>query len=178
MKKILPLICMLMVSFGAYAAKTPKRFRNPIFNNILWTENKNMAHDTRLTPTHIYDLQFSEFDDVCEYITEDVKGVLLKCHGVGSLFENSVFYEMYFIRDQYFDRKGRSTCMVWKCSFSEKGGVVDFDYGISSALLSSDIPCPDEKDHYQGRYTPPDPDCLEELLQRGWETYLPRKIEE
>jgi len=183
MKKILPLICMLLVSFGAYAAKTPKRFKNPIFNNILWTENKNRANDTRLTPTYIYDLQEPEYDEVCEYITEDDKGVFLKCQDAhpevfGPGIEPSVTYDMYYIRDQSFDRKGRPTCMVWYCSFLEREGYVDFKYRASSALLSSDIPCPDEKDHYQGRYPPSDPDCLEELLQRGWETYLPRKIEE
>ncbi len=179
MKKILPLICMLLVSFGAYAAETPKRFKNPIFNNILWTENKNMAHDTRLTPTHIYDLFFSEYDEDCKYITQDDKAVLLRCQGSDPEYSNVIFYHMFFIRGYYSSiLEKRSRCQVWQCSFAEHEGYVDFDYRASSALLSSDVPCPDEKDHYQGRYPPADPDCLEELLQRGWETYLPRKIEE
>lgn len=74
----------------AESEEAPKKFKNPIFNNIIYSENYNISHDSKVTPTYIKDLT-TGYDEECSYITEDDKAIFLKCHSAEKVvFKQSV----------------------------------------------------------------------------------------
>lgn len=155
---------------------SPRKFKNPIFNNTLWTGNPKLANDIYLTPTHIYDKRSPNSDELCEYITEDEKGVLLKCKYLDS--EDEVdWYHFLFIRYKWEDtQKNITQCNVEQCIFYPRPFPGEPDGKVFSNAFSSDIPCLDEKTKvYTIRNNPtPTPDCREELHLRGWDKYIPK----
>lgn len=44
MKRFLPLICLLLMCVSAESAEAPEKFKNPVFNNPLWTRNTRLGN--------------------------------------------------------------------------------------------------------------------------------------
>ena len=80
MRKYLLLILLaIAMPVRAESEEAPKKFKNPIFNNIIYSENYNISHDSKVTPTYIKDLT-TGYDEECSYITEVVfKQSVMKC---------------------------------------------------------------------------------------------------
>ena len=172
MKRYLLLICLILITSKVFAEEIPEEFKNPIFNNILWSGNYNLTNHMRLTPDYTYDLENPRGNYKTTYIAESDKAVLVKYYGEG-FAKNNVSYEMYLIRQKfYIPWKKRYRCIVWQCIFDIKNGVFDPKHNISQNIYSSDLPCPDEEERYSENRKTPDPDCLEELHRLGWDKYI------
>ncbi len=197
MKKYLLACLLIFLSTPAWSAEAPKEFKNPIFNDILWAYNWNDARDMRITPSYIdtshsdllgprdipYEEKFSRSHE-CEYITEDDKGLLLKCKKMFPLWiknEGShIYYEFVFIRyrDFYIPWQ-KEYCFVWECSFSVDEGKIQL-WGQErkhrpGSLYSKIYKCDDEEiDSIKDPKEPPE--CYDELIKRGWDKYIPGKL--
>ena len=172
MKRYLSLICLILITSKAFAEEVPEKFKNPIFNNILWSENYNLTNHMRLTPNYTYDLENPRGNYKTTYIAESDKAVLVKYYGEG-FAKNNVSYELYFIHEKYYlSREKRYRCNVWQCIFDIKNGVFNPKYDISQNIYSSDLPCPDEEERYTENTEAPRIDCLEELRRLGWDKYI------
>ena len=197
MKKYLLACLLIFLSMPAWSAEAPKEFKNPIFNDILWAYNWNDARDMRITPSYIdtsrsdllgprdipYEEKFFRSHE-CEYITEDDKGILLKCETVEPLWRvengNNISYEFVFIRyrDFYIPWQ-KEYCFVWECSFSVDEGKIQL-WGQErkhrpGSLYSKIYKCDDEEiDSIKDPKEPPE--CYDELIKRGWDKYIPGKL--
>ena len=172
MKRYLSLICLILITSKVFAEEAPEEFKNPIFNNILWSGNYNLTNHMRLTPSFSYDLENPRGDHKCTYVAESDKAVLVKHYGEG-FAKDRVTYELYFLREKYYlSREKRYRCIVWQCLIYIRNGVFNPKYDISENIYSSDLPCPDEKEEEYLAYLKPDPDCLEELRRLGWDKYI------
>lgn len=89
-KYLLLILLVITMPVRAENETVPKKFKNPIFNNIIYSENYNISHDSKVTPTYIKDLT-TGYDEGCSYITEDDKAIFLKCHSAEKVvFKQSV----------------------------------------------------------------------------------------
>ena len=192
------LACLLsFLSVPAWPAEAPKEFKNPIFNDILWASNWVSARDMRVTPNYIdtsrsdllgprdipYEEKFFRSHE-CEYITEDDKGVLLKCETVEPLWRQGggdyISYEFIFIRyRRVYSAPQSNNCRVWNCTFSVDEGKVQL-WGQErkhepSPLYSKIYKCDDEElDSFESPKEPPE--CYDELIKRGWDKYIPGEL--
>ena len=182
MQKYLLLILLLTaIPVRAENVPAPDKFKNPIFNNTIYSENYKSSHDSEVTPTYIKDVRCKVkggiycnhpgADERCEYITEDDKAILLKCQYVS--ISNLSHYVMLVAKYKMVFSPSRTACFVWRCSFDTGNGFID---NYNSALMRSEYPnCDDEEeyDHYKH-----DVRCSEELKARGWDKYLNAKWRE
>ena len=178
MKKYLLLILLVIaMPVRAENETVPTKFKNPIFNSIIYTDNYKFARDSRITPTYIKDLM-TGVDEECSYITEDDKAIFLKCHYADKDFLKTTSYEMYFTRykEIYKHPKEQKICRVWWCSFHIVNGYITNYY--MAAMSSKVANCDDE-----GEYNWLDSNgnnfyisCLSELKARGWDKYIPAKL--
>lgn len=175
------LILSLMLGFETLAGEAPEKFQNPIFNNKLYSAGKKVfSHDILITPTYITDYDNEDSDAKCEYITEDERGILLKCNYFKLLGGvDYITYEMFYAR-YYRDFKDigeDKTCDVWNCSFGVKEGKIEeLGANAPSALYSKIDNCTGEKDSFHDFPTGgPKMNCLDELKARGWDKYIPGK---
>ena len=178
MKKAI-LIFSFILSFEAFAGETPEKFQNPIFNDMLYGGgNKNFSHDLRVTPTSITDYDDGQTNGICEYITEDKNGFLLKCE-YPDFIKGYVVYEMFYARYQvdWTDIDKEKWCKVWQCSFQVKDGKIEaHGENAPSPHYSKIYHCAGEKDSFHDFPTGgPKMNCLDELKLRGWEKYIPGK---
>ena len=179
MKKYLLLILLVIaMPVRAENETVPTKFKNPIFNNIIYTDNYKFARDSRITPTYIKDLM-TGFDEECSYITEDDKAIFLKCHYADKDFLKTTYYEMFFARykEIYKHPKEQKICRVWWCSFDIKYGVVDSMN--HAAPMSSKVANCDDEDEYNWLDSNGNNfyiSCLSELKAHGWDKYIPAKL--
>ena len=180
MQKVV-LILALMFGFEAFAGEAPEKFQNPIFNNKLYSGGKKVfSHDILITPTYITDYDDNDSDAKCEYITEDEKGILLKCNYfklLGSI--DYIVYEMFYARykTDWTSVDGTKQCNVWNCSYEVKEGKIEAQGANAPSALESEIyNCAEEKDSFHDFPTGgPKMNCLDELKLRGWDKYIPGK---
>ncbi len=197
MKKYLLACLLIFLSTPAWSAEALKEFKNPIFNDILWGVAPHAALDMHVTPTHIdythsnlfgpqnipYEEKFFRGKE-CKYITEDDKGVLLKCVTVAPTWKkirgNKIEYEFIFIRyRRVYSAPQSNNCRVWNCTFSVDEGKVQL-WGQErkhepSPLYSKIYKCDDEElDSFESPKEPPE--CYDELIKRGWDKYIPGKL--
>ena len=176
-KYLLLILLVIAMPVRAENETVPTKFKNPIFNNIIYTDNYKFARDSRITPTYIKDLM-TGFDEECSYITEDDKAIFLKCHYADKDFLKTTSYEMYFAKYKtIFKHLKEQSCNVWWCSFDIKYGVVDSMH--HAAAMSSKVANCDDEEEYKsfdsnGKvfYVY----CLSELKARGWDKYIPAKL--
>ena len=176
-KYLLLILLVIVIPVRAKSEEAPEKFKNPIFNNIIYTDNYKFARDSRITPTYIKDLM-TGFDEECSYITEDDKAIFLKCHYADKDFLKTTSYEMYFAKYKtVFEYSKEQSCNVWWCSFDIKYGVVDSMH--HAAAMSSKVANCDDEEEYKsfdsnGKvfYVY----CLSELKARGWDKYIPAKL--
>ena len=173
------LILSFILSFEAFAGEVPEKFQNPIFNDVLYSGgNKTFSHDILITPTSITDYDNSQTNGICEYITEDENGFLLKCE-YPDFIKGYVVYEMVYARYQTDFRMtgGSLYCDVWMCSFEvENGQIQALGVNAPENHHSKIYHCAGEKDSFHDFPTGgPKMNCLDELKLRGWEKYIPGK---
>ena len=176
-------VISMFLSIEAVAGEAPDKFKNPIFNDILYSGgNKTFSQDIRVTPTSIKNYDNEVGDAICTYLVEDDKGFLLKCDNT-KLLKNGVIetYEMFYARYQtdFTDVGGRKECNVWNCSFEIKDGKI-VPYGANRPVpnYSRVYICEDEKDYYNDfGGDKPKMNCMDELKARGFEKYIPGKWE-
>ncbi len=197
MKKYLLACLLIFLSVPAWSAEAPKEFKNPIFNDILWGVAPHAALDMYVTPTYIdythsnlfgpqnisYEEKFFRGKE-CKYITEDDKGVLLKCETVAPTWKkirgNKIEYEFIFIRyRRVYSAPQNNNCRVWNCTFSVKNGKIRLwgqeEKDEPSPLYSKIYKCDDEElDSFESPKEPPE--CYDELIKRGWNKYIPGKL--
>ena len=175
MKKMILWVLIVLSGCAPEVKKTPKLFQNPMFNEVLYgTGNKNFSHDMRITPTSLTDYDSPEESVVCEYITEDAKGVLLKC-------KNEWLKEKYlliFSRYKAVYNHGEDKwCKVWICPFRIEEGKIDEYYTHLSTVSSKVFTCANEKDSFRDFKNGPKIDCFDEIRARGWDKYITAKWE-
>jgi len=175
MKKMI--LWMLIVLFGCApeVKKTPKLFQNPMFNEVLYGRgNKNSSHDMRITPTSLTDYVSPEANADCEYITEDAKGVLLKCK------EKWIEEEYLLIFSRYkavYNHGEDKWCDVWICSFVVREGKISEGSTYLSTVSSKVFNCANEKDSFRDFKNGPKINCFDEIRARGWDKYISAKWE-
>ena len=176
-KYLLLILLVIAMPVRAENETVPTKFKNPIFNNIIYTDNYKFARDSRITPTYIKDLM-TGFDEECSYITEDDKAIFLKCHYADKDFLKTTSYEMYFAKYKtVFEYSKEQSCNVWWCSFDIKYGVVDSMN--HAAPMSSKVANCDDEDEYNWLDSNGNNfyiSCLSELKARGWDKYIPAKL--
>lgn len=197
MKKYLLACLLIFLSVPAWSTEAPKEFKNPIFNDILWASSWVSARDMRITPSYIdtsrsdllgsrkipYEEKFFRSHE-CEYITEDDKGILLKCETVEPLWRvengDNISYEFIFVRyRRVYSAPQSNNCRVWNCSFDIENGKIQL-WGQErkhepSPLYSKIYKCDDEElDSFESPKEPPE--CYDELIKRGWDKYIPGKL--
>ena len=172
------LILSFILSFEAFAGEVPEKFQNPIFNNKLYSGgNKSFSHDILITPTYITDYDNKYGNEVCQYITEDEKGILLKCKNAYDKENAYNSYEMFFIKykTDFRQTNGGLYCYVWSCDvfLDEKGRQRENFYMTAELHLSEVNNCDEEKDYYKD-FKPDYPkiNCVEEFKTRGWDKYI------
>ena len=124
-KYLLLILLAIAMPVRAESEEAPKKFKNPIFNDIIYSENYNASHHSKVTPTYIKDLM-AGYDEECSYITEDGKAIFLKCHHIDKELSKITYYEMFFARykEMYKHPKEQKICRVWRCSFKIKNRVI------------------------------------------------------
>ena len=175
MKKMI--LWMLIVLFGCApeVKKTPKLFQNPMFNEVLYgTGNKNSSHDMRITPTSLTDYDSPEESADCEYITEDAKGVLLKCKDQWGE-EYLLIFARYKVA--FDDDEENKRCDVWICSYEIREGRISEGSTYLSTVSSKVFNCANEKDSIRDFKNGPKINCFDEIRARGWDKYIPAKWE-
>ena len=173
-KYLLLILLVIAMPVRAESEEAPKKFKNPIFNNIIYSENYNISHDSKVTPTYIKDLT-TGYDEECSYITEDDKAIFLKCHSAEKGRFQAISYEMYFARykEIYKHPKEQKICRVWWCSFKIKNGVIA-TMNHAAPMSSKVANCDDEEEYtIYTKFS-----CLSELKARGWDKYIPAKLPE
>lgn len=174
-------VISMFLSIEAVAGEVPDKFKNPIFNDMLYSGgNKNFSHDIRVTPISKKDYDDSDEDATCTYLVEDDTGFLLKCVPILKTRKYEL-YEMFYARYQtdFTDVGGRKECNVWNCSFEIKDGKI-VPYGANRPVpnYSRVYICEDEKDYYNDfGGDKPKMNCMDELKARGFEKYIPGKWE-
>ena len=179
MKKIIFAVVVLL-SFEAVAADAPEKFKNPIFNDILYSGgNKTFAHDIRVSPTGIKDYDLPNDNIRCIYLAEDEKGFLLKCeyHDIGTYEDYEFIYARY--QTDFTKSGGGKYCDVWHCTFEIENGKIEPYFENAPALHVSHVyNCEGEKDIWKDfGHGGPTMNCLDELKARSWEKYIPGKWE-
>lgn len=172
MRKVL-IILMILISGSALADGIPKKFKNPLFNHKMQLQGRAWR-DFEITPTFIKDFKTPEYSSKCEFITEDDKAIFLKCRDLTSDNDQSAYYEFYFIKYRL-----DQLCNIWNCSFWYYKN--ELRSPGRSVLSSSAADCEDElneADIRDPRQKYPQPDCIQELYNRGWEKYLPAMPQE
>ena len=182
MRKYLLLILLaIAMPVMAESEEAPKKFKNPIFNDIIYSENYNASHHSKVTPTYIKDLM-AGYDEECSYITEDDKAIFLKCHHIDKELSKITFYEMYFAKYKtVFEDTNNQICWVWSCSFTMRNGVIETSVLDHAAAMSSKVAdCNDEDEYpkYDSNGKVSYVSCLSELKARGWDKYIPAKLPE
>ena len=179
MRKYL-LLSLLVIAMPVRAESegAPKKFKNPIFNDIIYSNNYKFSRDSRITPTYIKDLT-TGYDEECSYITEDGKAIFLKCHHKDKELSKITYYEMFFARykEMYKYPKEHKICRVWRCSFKIKNGVIATMN--HAAPMSSKVANCDDEDEYNWLDSNGNNfyiSCLSELKARGWDKYIPAKL--
>lgn len=182
MKKIIFAV-VVFLSLEALAEDAPEKFKNPIFNDMLYSGgNKSFAHDIRVRPTGIKDYDNEAQDYECVYLAEDEKGFLLKCDNT-KLLEGDLIqrYKMFYARYQtdFTESGGGKYCDVWNCDFVvEKGKIIGLGANAPVSHVSRVDNCAGEKDIWKDfGHGGPKMNCLDELKARGWEKYIPGKWE-
>ena len=169
-KYLLLILLVIAMPVRAESEEAPEKFKNPIFNNIIYSENYKISHDSKVTPTYIEDLM-TGYDEECSYITEDDKAIFLKCHSAEKGRFEAITYEMYFAKYKtVFDATNKQTCWVWSCNFHIVNGFIS-NY-FPAAMSSKVANCDDEEEYTT--YT--EFSCLDELKARGWDKYIPAKL--
>ena len=169
-KYLLLILLVIAMPVRAESEEAPKKFKNPIFNNIIYSSNYKTSRDSRITPTYIKDLM-TGFDEECSYITEDDKAIFLKCHQTDKELSKTIYYEMYFARYKtVFEHIKEQSCNVWWCSFDIENGYITNYYMAAMSTKVAD--CNDEEEYTM--YT--EISCLSELKARGWDKYIPAKL--
>ena len=184
----------MMFSCTLQAQGTPKSFKNPIFNDTLWLTDDRYSGDVRITPTYINDIDSSDDDEICRYIVEDDKAVLLEC----GYYKDTKYYQQDFSRKSYklFIAKNKyyfdscklpywcyqTYCMVYWCSFFIENGYLSTWSPGSTSLNSLVDNCQNEfnllEQHplYKQSTVGYALDCVQALKSRGWDKYIPAKI--
>ena len=180
MRKYLLLILLaIAMPVRAENETVPTKFKNPIFNDIIYSENYNISHDSKVTPTYIKDLT-TGYDEECSYITEDDKAIFLKCHSAEKGRFQAISYEMYFAKYKtVFEDTNNQICWVWSCSFTMRNGVIETSVLDHAAAMSSKVAdCNDEDEYpkYDSNGKVSYVSCLSELKARGWDKYIPAKL--
>ena len=170
LKYLLLILLAIAMPVRAESEEAPEKFKNPIFNDIIYSNNYKFARDSRITPTYIKDLM-TGFDEECSYITEDDKAIFLKCHQIDKELSKTTSYEMYFAKYKtVFEYSKEQSCNVWWCSFDiEYGYITNYYIATMSTKVAN---CDDEEEYTM--YT--EISCLSELKARGWDKYIPAKI--
>ena len=170
-KYLLLILLVIAMPVRAESEEAPKKFKNPIFNDIIYSENYNASHHSKVTPTYIKDLM-AGYDEECSYITEDDKAIFLKCHHIDKELSKITYYEMFFARykEIYKHPKEQKICRVWWCSFHIVNGYITNYY--MAAMSSKVANCDDEEEYtIYTKFS-----CLSELKARGWDKYIPAKL--
>ena len=169
-KYLLLILLVIAMPVRAESEETPEKFKNPIFNNIIYSSNYKTSHDSKVTPTYIKDLM-TGYDEECSYITEDDQAILLKCSPVEKGLFEAIGYEMFFAKYKtVFEYSKEQSCNVWWCSFHIVNGYITNDY--MAAMNTKVANCDDEEEYTI--YT--EFSCLSELKARGWDKYIPAKL--
>ena len=175
-KYLLLILLVIAMPVRAESEEAPKKFKNPIFNDIIYLSNYKTSRDSRITPTYIKDLM-TGYDEECSYITEDDKAIFLKCHHIDKELSKITYYEMFFARYKtVFEHIKEQSCNVWWCSFDIENGYITNYY--MAAMSSKVANCDDEEEYNwldsngNNFYI----SCISELKARGWDKYIPAKL--
>ena len=147
-----------------------------MWNDIIYSENYNASHHSKVTPTYIKDLM-AGYDEECSYITEDDKAIFLKCHHIDKELSKITFYEMYFAKYKtVFEDTNNQTCWVWSCDFYIINGYITNYFPAAMSTKVADCDDEDEYPKYDSNGKVSYISCLSELKARGWDKYIPAKL--
>ena len=170
MKKLLPIFMILLIT-SCMHKKTPVKFDNPIFNSVLESANK-FESMYKIYPTYINDLTVNS-DNRCEFLDQDEHAVFMvtkkTIHGKQRDRYHLFVSNFKYPRNYYKETR----CEVDYCSFFiYYGKLRDYtSYWPDSAQSEAckDYPEYDWKSKIRTN-------CLQELLDRGWDKYITVEI--
>ena len=172
MKKLLPIIIILLITSCVHK-KTPVKFDNPIFNSVLESESK-FNGIFRIYPNYINNLGVRvNSDDRCEFLDQDEHAVFMvtKDTSHGTQYDR---YHLFVSNSKYFSYYDNEFyCDVDYCSFFIDDGKLrdDLSYWPFSAKSEG---CKDYPEfNWQSEIQT---NCLQELIDRGWDKYIPVEI--
>ena len=175
-KYLLLILLVIAMPVRAESAEALKKFKNPIFNNIIYSENYKISHDSKVTPTYIKDLT-TGYDEECSYITGDDKAIFLKCHSAEKGRFQAITYVMYFAKYKtVFEDTNNQTCWVWSCDFYIINGYITNYFPAAMSTKVADCDDEDEYPKYDSNGKVSYISCLSELKARGWDKYIPAKL--
>ena len=170
MKKLLPIIIILLITSCVHK-KTPVKFDNPIFNSVLESDNK-FESMYKIYPNYINDLTVNS-DDRCEFLDQDEHAVFMvtkkTIHGTQydryHLFVSNFKYPIIYYKE--------TRCRVDYCTFEVVEGRFEYHANNLPYRAKSEA-CKDYPEfNWQSKIRT---NCLQELLDRGWDKYIPVEI--
>ncbi len=170
MRKLLPIIIILLITSCVHK-KTPVKFDNPIFNSVLESANK-FESMYKIYPTYINDLTVNS-DDRCEFLDQDERAVFMvtkkTIHGKQRDRYHLFVSNFKYPRNYYKETR----CEVDYCSFFIDDGKLR-DYTSYWPYSAKSEACKDYPEYdWKSKIRT---NCLQELLDRGWDKYIPVEI--
>ncbi len=170
MKKLLPIFTILLITSCVHK-KTPVKFDNPIFNSVLESANKFKSM-YKIYPNYINDLTVNS-DDRCEFLDQDEHAVFMVTKKTirGEQYDR---YHLFVSNLKYFIHDSQETlCEVDHCTFE----VVDGHFEYHNNYLPYRARSEGCKDYPEINWLKmKTTNCLQELLDRGWDKYIPVPI--
>ena len=170
MRKLLPIIIILLITSCVHK-KTPVKFDNPIFNSVLESANK-FESMYKIYPTYINDLTVNS-DNRCEFLDQDEHAVFMvtkkTIHGKQRDRYHLFVSNFKYPRNYYKETR----CEVDYCSFFiDDGKLRDYASYWPYRAKSEGY-----KDYPEFDWQPEtQTNCLQELIDRGWDKYIPVEI--
>ena len=170
MKKLLPIIIMLLITSCVHK-KTPVKFDNPIFNSVLESDNK-FESMYKIYPTYINDLTVNS-DDRCEFLDQDEHAVFMVTKKTihGTQYDRYHLFVSNFKYPRNYYKETR--CEVDYCTFEVVEGRFEYHANNLPYRAKSEA-CKDYPEfNWQSKIRT---NCLQELIDRGWDKYIPVEI--
>jgi len=172
MKKLLPIFMILLITSCVHK-KTPVKFDNPIFNSVLESANK-FNGIFRIYPNYINNLGVRvNSDNRCEFLDQDEHAVFMvtkdTIHG-----EQADTYHLFVSNFKYPRNYYKETrCEVDYCMFFIDDGKLRYS-GSYWPFSAKSEGCKDYPEfNWKSKIQT---NCLQELLDRGWDKYIPVEI--
>lgn len=170
MKKLLPIFIMLLITSCVHK-KTPVKFDNPIFNSVLESANQ-FRHVYKIYPNYLNDLTLN-YDSECEFLDQDEHAIFMvtkkTIRGEQADRYHLFVSNLRYPRDYYKE----TLCEVDYCMFDVVDGKLRYS-GSYWPFRAKSEGCKDypEINWLKMKTT----NCLQELLDRGWDKYIPVPI--